>query len=447
MDTFHDAFKNFQRKTRSASYAGGVELSRVNLAPYSEYWDKILDKLASHRGGHPQLEKALSLIGEPLVPLLKKQLAKSTGEPVAALLRIFSYIVGPNGREEYLAHAQNCKTVCHTALMLLARFYPHDAVSLVYAAAESESSGDLFNALLMLKTREAFGRAQLMARSAAIAKGFVDQTHKLADCLPLEVKESVFIFATEQLNDGVSTSETWPFEEAVLASSARSEIDEGILVCYFKALLKYHVAWVRRNAAIELAARDEPTGLEALRSLALYDRFAAKAAMEACSRQDVRSFFDWFAEGLAIIPDPSLLSADAPYGYVINRLSVAVAADDRWKRWLDLHTGPQYAYLKALRNAIQSPVELLDSNGPERLKALETLADQKSPLVLEWIEKRLAVGDTLQREEYFSILESLRKLGDPAGLSAARLAISKFKPTAFAKDFADEVERALAASK
>lgn len=447
MDEFLRALKNFQRKTRLASYAGGVELARIGLTPYADHWGEIFDKLAVHREGHPPLEKALALIGEPLLPLLRKQLAQSTGEPVAALLRILSYIVGPRGREEYLTYAQKSRTVCHTALMLLAQYYPQDAASLVFAAAESESSGPLFNALLLLKTREAFVIAQSMAKSAATAKGFASETHKLTERLPREVKESVFIFATEQLDDSSQALATWPFEEALIAFPLRGMIDDGVLDRYFTALLKYPVEWVRRDAAIELATRDAPAGLDVLRSLALRDRFAAKAAVEACTRQGVRSYFEFFAEGLATPPVASLLSPDAPYGYIINRLSDAVAADARWKSWLEAHAQPQYAYLDALRLAAQSPLDLLQSAGPGCLKALEKLADQKSPLVLEWILRRLGAPESLQREEYFSILESLRKLGDPAGLPAVRLAVSKFKPTAFAKDFADEVEKALTGPK
>ena len=77
------------------------------------------------------------------------------------------------------------------------------------------------------------------------------------------------------------------------------------------------------------------------------------------------------------------------------------------------------------------------------MKALERLAGEKSPLAVEWIAKRLDSDAGISREEYFSILESLRLLGDSSNEKLLAALIRRFNPTGFARNFAEQVMNGL----
>jgi hypothetical protein len=188
-----------------------------------------------------------------------------------------------------------------------------------------------------------------------------------------------------------------------------------------------------------LSKRNNSEGLTALRTICLDNFYAAKAAVTACTQLGVESFFEWFSEKLTKIPDQALLSLEAPYGHVLDRLQPIVHKDQRWSEWLNAHTGSDYSYLDPLRKSTSPPELQLKLETIENLKALEQLAAQQSPLVLEWIVKRVAAPKEFSREEYFSIVESLRLLNNPSGTQPLKKLIYIFKPSGFAKDFADEV--------
>ncbi len=430
---FEGALKKFLSITPTAANDGGMELSKLDLASYPSRWAEIIDRLADLRGGLRPLENALSRIGDLIVPSVQSKLSEVKGEKAVSLLRILGGILQEKGRDIYADYSKRTGVVRDTALRLLAQYFPSEANDLVLKASTTQVSEDLFAALLLLGTKTGFLKAQAAAEKNRLGES-------VADIVPAAQFGKVIDFALEQL--GSEPLGGWPFERILVTADVCKRLPAKADT-YLIALLKYQKDWVQRDAAIELAKRHNPEGLETLKNKPLKDRFRAKAAVEVCLGLGAASFFDWFSEQLTTPPRPEQLSPDEAYGYVLAKLATVISEDPRWNPWLKEYQGTEYRYLDPLRQNINPPESLLLEKGPESLKALERLAENKSPLVVEWIAKRLDSDATLLREEYFSILESLRLLGDSSNEKFLTALVNRFKPTGFAKEFAEQVMRDL----
>lgn len=436
---YQKSLKKFLSKTAEVSYQGGLKLSNMDLSLESDDWNPILSRLVRHKAGHPPLERAMSKIGSKIVPLLQDKLAELKGIKIAPILRILGAILGEEGKELFLRYAQKSGLVRDTSLMLLAQYCPLEATDLVLRASQSNQSVEILYALLFLRSEEGYLRAQ------QLCKGKDGPFEISGDTLTVEVLKNISNLAIKQIKSKQLPLPRWPFESVLISSAIVGKLPRNLSDEYLIALTNYPVGWVKRDAAIKLAIHEHEIGLKIIQDNCLNDIFYAKAAIAHCARLKTGCYFDWFSQKLIVVPPtPTLLAHDQPYGYIINYLCSVAKDEERWTTLLNEHKSSKYFYLNPLRDALKSGQTLLSSKDlSEQLKGLEKLAAEKSPEIISWIKRRLMQEKALSRDEYFSILESLRLLGDPNTISLLSSVIDRFQPDGFAKDFAKEVTKSL----